>query len=105
LLVNSFGLIVIFINVFSRITLSFMQALFWPDDEVNEHWGVNRTTYALGMAIALLPTTFMKEIAELHLVSLSLFTAALLFVVINILQLMIRGNQWENTDLHYNGYF
>lgn len=40
--------------------------------------------YAIGIAILLLPTTFMKEIAELHLVSMSLFGAALIFVVINI---------------------
>jgi len=46
--------------------------------------------YMLGISVLLLPTTFMKEIAELHLVSMSLFGSALVFVVINIFQIFLR---------------
>lgn len=84
LFVNSFGLIIIFINIFSHVAASLMQQLYFGDDVINAHWGVSPATYAIAIAVALLPTTFMKEIAELHLVSLSLFVAAIGFVVINL---------------------
>tara|TARA_B110000285_G_scaffold174227_1_gene195319 strand:+ start:705 stop:875 length:171 start_codon:yes stop_codon:yes gene_type:complete len=45
-------------------------------------WG-DAHHYNYMIAIVLIPTTLMKEIAELHIVSMSLFGCALLFVVIN----------------------
>lgn len=80
--VNSFFLIVIFVNVFSNIAVNVMKALVWYECEDN--FGTWRGSYAIGIALLLVPTTFMKEIAELHLVSISLFCAALLFVIINV---------------------
>jgi amino acid permease len=57
------------------------------------------------IAVVLLPTTFMKEIAELHLVSMSLFGSALLFVVINVFQLILRRHElYSNIDEHYLKY-
>jgi hypothetical protein len=47
----------------------------------------------------------MKEIAELHLVSMSLFGSALLFVVINIFQLFLRPHvNFSNIDPDYSKY-
>ena len=81
--VNSFFLIVIFVNVWSNTAVNVMKALVYYECEDNI-W-THRTIYAIGIAVVLLPTTFMKEIAELHLVSITLFIAALFFVVINVL--------------------
>jgi len=40
----------------------------------------------------------MKEIAELHIVSMSLFGAAVAFVLINISQLTFRHPSYSNID-------
>jgi amino acid permease len=80
--INSFFLIVIFINVWSSTALGFMKTTLYDNGENN--FKTYRSTYAIGIAVLLLPTTFMKEIAELHIVSMSLFGAAVIFVIINI---------------------
>jgi len=80
--INSFFLLVIFINVWSTTALGFVKTTWYENDEDNLL--TQRYTYAIGIAVLLLPTTFMKEIAELHVVSMSLFGAAVLFVIINI---------------------
>ena len=94
--VNSFFLIIIFVNVFSNTAVNVMKALVWYNCQDN--LGTHVASYAIGIAILLLPTTFMKEIAELHLVSISLFCAALFFVAINFFQLVVRGNSLSNPD-------
>jgi len=80
--INSFFLIVIFINVWSTTAHAFVTTT-WLDGSSTSLLK-DRGTYAIGIAVLLLPTTFMKEIAELHIVSMSLFGAAVLFVLINI---------------------
>jgi hypothetical protein len=51
----------------------------------------------------------MKEIAELHIVSMSLFGAAVVFVLINISQLTFRHIDYSNVDklngISYSEYF
>ena len=81
--VNSFFLIIIFLNVFSNIALNVMKSLIW--DNCQDNYGTWRGSYAIGIAACLLPSIFMKEIAELHLVSVALFCAAIIFVVITVL--------------------
>jgi len=76
-------LIIIFVNVFSNIALNVMKSVVW--DNCEDNLGTWRGTYAVGIAAVLVPTIFMKEIAELHLVSIGLFCAAIFFVVINVL--------------------
>ena len=80
--INSFFLIIIFINIWSNTATSVVTSAMGCGDDCGA-WG-ERAWYAIGIAILLLPTTMMKEIAELHIVSMSLFGAALIFVVINI---------------------
>ena len=75
-------MIIIFINIWSNTATSVTTALMDCGNECGQ-WG-DRMWYAIGIAILLLPSIFMKEIAELHIVSMSLFSAAILFVVINI---------------------
>ena len=83
LYVNSFLLNAIYINVFSNVCVNVMKALFWYNCEDN--WGTWKGTYAITIGILLVPTTLMKEIAELHLLSMCLFGSALLFIAINVL--------------------
>lgn len=80
--INSFFLIVIFVNVWSSTALGFVKSTWL--DENSTGLLTERATYAIGIAVLLLPTTFMKEIAELHIVSMSLFGAAVIFVIINV---------------------
>jgi hypothetical protein len=68
-------------------------------------WG-DANHYNYMIALVLIPTTLMKEIAELHIVSMSLFGAALLFVVINIFQIFLRDHHnVTNIDLSYASYW
>lgn len=55
--------------------------------------------YGIIIAGLLFPTCFMKEIAELHWVSMSLFGAALAFVVTITCQFIFRGNEATNPSV------
>jgi len=80
--INSFFLIVIFVSVFGNTAKNVVTSVMGCNNNCG-FWG-HYEVYSVAIAILLLPTTFMKEIAELHLVSMSLFGAALCFVAINI---------------------
>ena len=61
-----------------------------------------KTWCILVLGGVLFPTIFMKELAELKIVSLSLFAAALVFVVMNIGTFLVRGKFPEpNPDMSY----
>jgi amino acid permease len=94
--ITSFFLIVIFVNVWSATALGFVKTVWL--DENSPAWLLDRSTYAIGIAALLLPATFMKEIAELHFVSMSLFSAAVAFVLINISQIFFRNQLASNID-------
>ena len=76
-------MIIIFINVFSNIAVNVMKSIVWNNCE--ENFGTWRGSYAIGIAVVLVPSIFMKEIAELHLVSVTLFCAAIVFIIITVL--------------------
>lgn len=60
------------------------------------------TAWIVGLAVLLFPTILMKELAELKIVSMSLFGAALTFVVIQITTGFYRGTyQEKNPDMQY----
>ena len=95
ILINSFFLIIIFVSTFGTTSATFATNISGCTQDVAKTattkaiegtcgmWG-DGYIYATIIAVLLLPTAFMKEIAELHLVAMSLFGSALLFVVINI---------------------
>lgn len=87
--VNSFFLIAIFVNVWSKTAVSIITGFVGVDNL--PAWLQDRTAYGILISVLLLPTCFMKEIAELHWVSMSLFGAALMFCVLIVMQLAIRG--------------
>ena len=82
ILINSFFLIIIFVSTFGSTSATFVKNISGCKKDCGM-WG-DGYIYSVIISVLLLPTTFLKEIAELHLVAMSLFGSALLFVVINI---------------------
>lgn len=101
LFIQSFGLIIIFFNVFGATASSFYSNLAGASlDEP----GMMETPlpWIVGLAVLLFPSIFMKELAELKIVSLSLFAAALIFVVIQCYTGFSRGSYEEpNKETQY----
>jgi amino acid permease len=93
--ISSFFLIAIFINVFSNTAKQVTVNFAGGEDQLPVIFQSN-IIYGLAIAILLFPTCFMKEIAELHWVSMSLFGAALSFVAILTIQIILRGYDATN---------
>jgi amino acid permease len=105
ILVNSFGLLIIFFNTFGNIFKNVMTGLVWSDvapDDAN--FGMKMECWVLALALFLLPSVFQKELAELKILSIALFIAALIFVFSNILELIVVGNNGRNPDNDYSQY-
>jgi amino acid permease len=99
ILIMSFGLLVIFFSVFGDTLKDFMTEIFWSDiSKDTPNFGMKRACWVLSLAVLLLPFTLQKELAELKIVSIGLFVSAVVFVITNVLQLMIRGTEGKNTD-------
>jgi len=92
--VNSFFLLAIFINVWSHTALSVVEN-FAGGAEIPA-WLQSNIPYGLLISVLLLPTCFLKEIAELHWVSMSLFGAALIFCVAIVGSSVFRGSAATN---------
>jgi len=85
ILVNSFGLLIIFFNVFGDTTKDAMTQVFWSDvSEEDENFGMKRACWVVVLAVLILPFVFQKELAELKLISIGLFVSALIFVATNV---------------------
>ena len=95
LLANSLGLLIIFFSSFGDTCAQFFKALFWPDEE---NFGTGRTCWVLVLAVVIFPFVLKKELAELRIVAAVLFSCAICFVFINVMQLLVRGNKITNTD-------
>jgi amino acid permease len=105
ILVNSFGLLIIFFNAFGNICKNVMTNLVWsdvPKDDPN--FGMKMECWVIALAVCLLPTIFMKNMAELKLLSIALFMAALIFVFSNIFELILVGSDGRNPDVDYSAY-
>lgn len=104
ILINSIGLLIIFFSVFGDTAASMIAAIFYPTDSKLNHFVTTRGCWVLILAFLLIPFIMMRELAELKAVSIALFSAAILFVIIFILQLAIRGNDLSNMDKDYTSY-
>lgn len=85
LLVTAIGLIMIYFIVFGDSFASIVRQTFFstlPLDETN--FFVRRTLWSFILGIGLTPVILKKEMAELKLVSITLFAAIGLFVLIFI---------------------
>ena len=100
LFVNSLGLMIIFMNVFGDTAKAFFSDLIWSEvTKENENFGMTRVCWVLVIGVLLLPFTYMKQLAELKELSITLFCGAIIFVVTNIIQLIFRGVSFQNPDL------
>lgn len=100
--INSFGLLIIFFGIFGSTMAQFLTNLFWadvPEDEAN--FGMKKICWVMTLAILLLPAVLQKELAELKIVSVTLFLSVLSFVAILAIQLMSRGNELSNKDIEH----
>ena len=95
LFVNSFGLLIIFFSVFGANCGNLFKQLSGAADD---DFGSGKIGWILGLAVLCLPFVLRKEMAELKLLSIILFSCALSFVIVNVLQLAIRGNEFTNID-------
>jgi len=82
LAMNAFGLVMVYFIVFSKIMASMCTDSFdvTEDDDSFKHWLVTKQFWVLILAAAMLPVCLKKELQELHWVSVSLFTAILIFI-------------------------
>ena len=101
LFIQSFGLIIIFFNVFGATasTVYIGASGYVLGDEKSMF--AEPTVWIVGLAVLLFPSILMKELAELKIVSLSLFAAALTFVVINIATVFIQGTYTEPGEVQF----
>ena len=83
--IQSFGLIIIFFSVFGGTMAQLMTNIFWEDiDPKDPNFGMKPYIWAIGLGVLLFPFVLMKELAELKLVSVALFSSAIIFVLINV---------------------
>ena len=105
ILANSLGLIIIYFSVFGDTAKSIMVNIFWSDLPDDSNFGMERACWVMCLSVLLVPFIVMKELAEMKAVSVTLFVACIIFVVINVLQIIIRGNDIENPDTDHSGYW
>lgn len=83
-----------------------MTNLIWHDvDPLNPNFGMKKECWIIVLAICLLPSVLMKELAELKIMSVTLFLSVISFVIILAFQLMLRGSELTNKDPNHNDYW
>lgn len=76
-----------------------MTNICWPDVPADEaNFGMGKTCWIVCLAVLLIPSVLMKELAELKIVSVVLFSSVICFVVILTVSLIARGNSLSNLD-------
>lgn len=103
--IQNTGLIIIFLNIFGGNMAILMTNIFWSDvDSKDPNFGMKPECWVLFISVLTLPFIVMKELAEMKLVSVSLFCAAMLFVFVNIVQIIARGTSHSNFDTDKASY-
>lgn len=103
ILINSIGLLIIFFSIFGDTAGTVVTHLFFTEEHPDSFW-TKRACWVLILSVCLVPFILMKELAELKFVSMALFSAAILFVLIAFIQLIARGNDKSNLDKEYASY-
>ena len=86
--VNSLGLVMVYFIVYSNTIQSVVADL---TDLPEDSFWVGRTFWVLVLAVLILPVCLKKELQELHIVSMTLFVAVIVFILIIFVQLLIYG--------------
>jgi amino acid permease len=100
--VSSFGLMMIYMIVFGDICSSFISD--WAYDGIDGYFWTSRPPYIIILSSALFPMIIKKELKELKIVSLILFTGISSFILIFLLQILFEGNTY-NQDESYAEYY
>ena len=87
--VNSLGLVMVYFIVYSNTIQSVVTDLSGLQED--SFWA-SRTFWVLVLAILILPVCLKKELQELHVVSLTLFVAVIVFILIIFVQLLVYGS-------------
>mmetsp|Transcript_32095 Transcript_32095/g.49074 ORF Transcript_32095/g.49074 Transcript_32095/m.49074 type:complete len:227 (+) Transcript_32095:17-697(+) len=86
ILANSLGLIIIYFSVFGENASLLMTNLFWQDvPEEEPNFGMKPVCWILCLSVLLIPFVLKKELAEMKGVSVTLFAACIVFVIVNTL--------------------
>lgn len=94
----SFGLCMVYFIIFGQTMGSLAGAAFYGTEQnVDDLTGsgyffTHRVPYIVGLAVLQLPIMVKKELQELHIVGVGLFTSIMIFVAILFIQLMIFGS-------------
>jgi len=93
LVFNSVGIDMVYFITFADTTSSIVQDLFHIDEASDgfAKYVAGRTFWVLVLGALILPICLKKELQELHIVSVSLFVALILFILLLFLQLCIFG--------------
>ena len=83
LMLNGLGMVTVYFLIFGNTFASFVAD--FSGKVVEESFIVSRIFYILILAVVILPVCLMRELQELHIVSVSLFIAVLTFIVILVL--------------------
>ena len=100
-LISGAGCIMIYFIVFSNISVSLYETY---DQEDTENIFTNRSVYVLALALVMTPLWIKKRLAEMKIVSILLFLAIALFILLFIVQLLTLGSI-ENHDETYGQYY
>ena len=84
--INSFGMCMVYFMIFGNTIASILGSVNGVKDVNTYLTGDNflytRTMYILILAMLLLPVVIQKELQELHIVSMGLFSSIMLFIFI-----------------------
>jgi len=93
LFVTGFGMVMIYLIIFGKTSASVIKDCMAVEPVASSfsHFLTEQTFSILVISALLLPVILKKELQELHFVSLTLFVALLVFIVVLFLQLVFLG--------------
>lgn len=107
----SFGLCMVYFIIFGetmgKITGAFAYGLQVDVDTLtgSAHFFTHRVPFIIGLGVLQLPIMIKKELQELHIVGVGLFTSIMIFIFILFVQLMIFGSAEFSYELDKDGKF
>lgn len=97
------GLMMVYFIVFGDILSSMMSQLVFTAEEDKCTVFTSRTFYIVLLGAVCFPFIIKKELKELKVASIILFTGVACFIIIMLSQLLIEGNKF-NKDKSYSAY-
>lgn len=100
-LINAFGLMLIYFITFGQTTASIMFNLI----EDSDNFLCEKTCWVLVLGAVLIPVVLMKDLAELKFLSITLFVAIFLFILLNLGQLLFDPNFVKPAEENMEGIY